>query len=123
MASTNSLMLGGYEPDVYDIEPNWVPDIECQYVVVYQTDSKIYNNTFTVFEGESEDWIFNKALEFARAHDTIVFYRELDYQYFHPKTGEKVDTPQPTGTDYYQQPVQPYTNHMFVPCELDELPF
>ena len=37
----NSLMSGGYEPDV-DIDFHWVPDIECQYDVYLQSNGIIF---------------------------------------------------------------------------------
>lgn len=122
MAILDSLMLGGYTPDIYDIDPAYVPDIEEQYVICYQCEGKVYKEVITAYEGDDLDKVFKKAIEFARSHDTLAFWRDPDYQYLNPKTGEEVDTPYPTGKDYYEQPIQPYIT-MFAKCETDELPF
>lgn len=122
MASLNSLMTGGYEPDVYDVEPNWVPDIECAFCVDYQEDGEIHSRYFEVFEGEDEDKVFDKALQFARENDTLVFYREPWCQCINPKTGKRVKTPQPMGKDYYVQPGPP-CSYLFTACETEDLPF
>ena len=102
----------------------YVPDIESQYVVHYQENGKCYYITFTVFEGDNWEQEFQKALEFARTHDTIVFYEEPVFWFFNPKTGEQIRTPD-CGRyckDYYEQPHQPY-EHNFTAVETDELPF
>ena len=127
----NSLMCGGYDPydiDVSDVEvehkDHYVPDIESQYVVYYQENGKSYYMTFTVYEYEDSEREFHKALNFAKTHDTLIFFEEPTYQFFNPKTGENVKTPD-CGRyckDYYNPPLQPY-QHGFTAVETDELPF
>ena len=121
----NSLMSGGYEPDIdIDIDSNWVPDIDCRYVVYYQEEGNTYYFTFTVFEGEDETFVFKQACEFAKNHDSLVFYREPDFTYFNPKTGKEVHTPHcGSGIDFYLlQEYSPSTCAGFTAIETDELP-
>lgn len=106
-------------------EEQYIPDIEQEYIVEYQEDGEIYSECFAVFEGDNEAWAFEKALAFAKSHDTLVFYQEAMTEFFHPKTGERVEEPAMRGKDYYKQPYQPYQaiKAGFIAIETDELPF
>lgn len=118
----NSLMSGGYTPDI-DMESNWVPDIDCQYDVYWQSEGCVYHECFTVFEYDDESLVFAKACEFAKEHDTLVFFREPDFSYFDPISGEEIHTPHlGSGIDHYilqQRTVE----RIFTPVDTDELPF
>lgn len=108
----------------YDNKDYYAPDIESQYVVHYQIDGDCYYRTFTVYEDENPKKELQKALEFAKTHDTIVFYEEPTFWFFNPKTGERIETPD-CGRyckDYYNPPLQPY-QHGFTAIDTDDLPF
>lgn len=122
MTNLNSLISGGYAPDIDDFNNNYVPDINCQYVIYWQSKGIIYNETFTVFEDDDENFVFEKACAFAKEHDTLVFYREPDYTYFNPKTSKEVKTPHlGSGIDNYLIPTAKPSG--FIAIETDKLPF
>ena len=120
----NSLASGGYEQDI-DVDFHWVPDIECQYDVYWQSNGIIFVETFTVFENDNEENIFQEACDFAKSHNSLVFYREPDYVYFNPVTGEEVYTPHlGMGIDYYaRQEWSPAVLAGFTAIDTDDLPF
>lgn len=122
MANLNSLISGGYAPDIDDIDRLYDPDVDCEYVVIWQSDGIIYCEVFVVFEGNDENWVFAKACAYAKEHDTLVFYREPDYTYFNPKTGKEVKTPHlGSGIDNYL--ILAAKPAGFTAVETDELPF
>lgn len=118
-----SLISSVYPTDIDDVDPNWIPDIDCQYNIYWQSEGRVYSETFTVFEYDDESRVFAKACEFAKTHDTLVFYREPDFTYFNPNTGEEIHTPHlGTGVDYYSTQEMIY-KRIFTAIETDDLPF
>ena len=111
----------------YLLEEQCVPDIENQYIVIYQDNGDVYKNVFTVFEDDDYNEVFAKALEFAGSVDTLVFYQECCTEFYNPYTGEPVETPLDAVycKSYYDQPTQPYQTKKdgFTAVETDELPF
>ena len=100
----------------------YVPDIDDQYIVKYRFNGSVYSEVYTVFEGDSSEKEFVKALEFAKTVDTIVFYEELSFKFFNPKTGKEVKTPHlGSGIHYYG--LQNYHPAGFCAIDIEDLPF
>ena len=121
MAIINALMPCGYDPEE-DENGNYIRDIDIEYTVVYREDDHLKEMYFTVYDDE-DDVMFDRALKFAQNKDTVLFYSAPFGDYFDPRDGKIVRTPEHSGKDYYAHPMMPRDRAGFTAIDIDDLPF